>query len=127
MYVEGSNSDKEMTGDQAIKKILPHFDKKFSKALALISKLFGEALTSVSSEMILLTCLLVHENFDKLIDLSDVKVVLDIFQKVEEKERDIFDEESQRVFDLFCFGDRDRALIMKTDDSFEVGDVEKVR
>lgn len=79
-----------------------------------------EASATVSGEYLLYTFLLIHEHFDKLVDLSDVKTVADIYELVQSKERDIFDEDNQRLFDLFSFSDRDRALIIKTDDSFEV-------
>lgn len=120
MYVAVFYSDKELTGDEALKKILPHLSKKISKALSLINTLFGSSLKTVSSEFILYTLLLIHENFEKIIDMSDFKLVSDIFSKIQEKERDIFDEVDQKLFDLFSFSDQDRALIIKTDDSFEV-------
>ena len=109
-----------MTGDEALKKILPHLEKKLSKALGLILKLVKEATGSVTSEYLLFTLSLIHEHFHKLVDIGDIKMLVEIYNKIRAKERDLFDESSQKVFDLLCFSDFDKALIIQLDDSFEV-------
>lgn len=49
------HSDKKTSGDDAMRQILPHLSRKFSKGIALIQKLMKDAPTTVSTTNILIS------------------------------------------------------------------------
>ena len=65
-----------MSGDDALKKLLPHFCKKPARAIILIEKLVRESVATLSGEFILYMLNELHSSFHKLEDVSEAKAVV---------------------------------------------------